>query len=328
MKLSKYTQHSVEEYSNTGIYKITFEYAPRLIYIGQASRITGKKPCQNGFYYRWLTHLRDLENNRHHNTRIQRIVNKHGLHQIKFHILEYINGNNSIEYFNGRETHYVNEYKEKHVVLNFSEEAKSFRGMKHTKETKAKMSAVGKGRKMHPNTYKAIMEANIGRVVTEETRRKLSFINRGRVVSQETRKRLSETHKGKPLKNSRQVISCKGDEILQFPNAVEAAEHFKVSYSYMRVLCRENKTYNNYKFYYETGTTRTNKHSFKEAVICFSDGQVETYGSMKEVYTKLNISKNTLKNHLKNRTRLRNNPGITIYYKLEYDLLHNKSDSN
>jgi len=62
----------------TGIYTIT-NIINNKIYLGSAS---------NSFYQRWGVHRYDLKNNKHSNKYLQRAVNKHGIENFKFEILD------------------------------------------------------------------------------------------------------------------------------------------------------------------------------------------------------------------------------------------------
>ena len=83
-----------------------------------------------------------------------------------------------------------------------------------TAAMKLKMSAAAKGRKMHPDTYSAMMAANVGRKKTQSEREKLSKAHKGKKhpphvginqrkrmlgkkLSEETRRKMSATRMGR-----------------------------------------------------------------------------------------------------------------------------------
>lgn len=61
-----------------------------------------------------------------------------------------------------------------------------------------KISASKKGKPIHPNTLAACIAKNTGLKHSKETREKLSEIRRGKPCSEETRRKISEAQKGKP----------------------------------------------------------------------------------------------------------------------------------
>lgn len=67
-----------EDLKKIGVYTITNTINGKL-YVGSTN---------NSFYERWRTHLKDLKKNKHHSKKLQRSVNKHGLNNFKFEILE------------------------------------------------------------------------------------------------------------------------------------------------------------------------------------------------------------------------------------------------
>ena len=75
-------------------------------------------------------------------------------------------------------------------------------GLKHSEETRKKISEALKGKLAGENHYM------YGKHLTEETRKKLSEAGKDRIVSEETRKKLSEANKGKIVsEESRQKMS-------------------------------------------------------------------------------------------------------------------------
>ena len=79
--------HTREELSGTGIYTIKSQLKKKY-YIGRATRISSKTKCI-GFRERWRDHIRQLLKNNHHNIYLQRHVNKYGIKDLEFKILEY-----------------------------------------------------------------------------------------------------------------------------------------------------------------------------------------------------------------------------------------------
>lgn len=319
MKLEKFTKHSVQELTKCGIYEISIINKQDTFYIGQASKTTGKRPSDKGFYTRWLTHIRELENNRHHNSYLQKIVNKYGIDKIRFKIIEVVDCDCSIDFFDNLETKYIQDYEKSFVVLNFSNEAKSFKGLKHTEEAKKKMSISRKGKKQHPNTYKAIMKANIGRVKSEEERKNISKALTGKKRTEKQKQKMSEVRLGISLKSSRKVIATNENTVLLFDNAVKAAKYFDISYSHCRSWCRENKSFNGYQLSYETPTNRTNNHSYKPIIGVIDNVIVYNFESIVAVEKELMLFRTSIYTHLTKNTKLRKYPNLKLYYKEEYE---------
>lgn len=70
------------------------------------------------------------------------------------------------------------------------------KGMKHTDESKAKISANHRHYQAE-ETKKKISKSNTGRVVSQQTREKISAGNSGKKLTNEHRRKLSESRKGK-----------------------------------------------------------------------------------------------------------------------------------
>jgi hypothetical protein len=79
------TSSNYEDIHSTGVYKIFHIYDPSILYIGSAASST---KWREGFKQRWVCHLKELKNNRHHSPFLQRIVNKYGIEGLRFEILE------------------------------------------------------------------------------------------------------------------------------------------------------------------------------------------------------------------------------------------------
>jgi hypothetical protein len=90
------------------------------------------------------------------------------------------------------------------------------KGLKHTEETKRKMSEIKRGHRTSIETKNKIREsligrkpsresiekmrvAHIGKKKSIETRKRMCKAQKGKVFSEETRRRMSEAHKGVPL---------------------------------------------------------------------------------------------------------------------------------
>jgi hypothetical protein len=79
------TSSNYDDIHQIGVYKIFHVHNPDIVYIGSATSI---KKYRKGFKQRWICHLKDLKNNKHHSVFLQRVVNKYGIEGLRFEILE------------------------------------------------------------------------------------------------------------------------------------------------------------------------------------------------------------------------------------------------
>lgn len=162
-----------------GVYKITCTANGRF-YIGSSINIL----------IRLKEHRNSLVKNKHHSRHIQRCCKKYGIESFVVEVLELC----STDVLLIREQYYMDTLKPK---LNSSPTAGSPLGVKHTDETKAKISAALKGRKVSAATVARLIEYNKTRVLSPESRRKFSDVQKGKKLSDETKAKISEANKGK-----------------------------------------------------------------------------------------------------------------------------------
>ena len=117
-----------------GIYEIKSKINGRS-YIGSSENI----------HRRWNHHINNLLKNKHHSIILQRHVNKYGINDLAFSILEICNDNNLIE----KEQVYINNNK---PYFNIRKIADSNKGIKRSIETKEKLSKINLGKKLSENT--------------------------------------------------------------------------------------------------------------------------------------------------------------------------------
>jgi predicted GIY-YIG superfamily endonuclease len=138
------------------------------VYVGQTQ----------DFKERWQQHKTDLRGNYHENRYLQSAWNKYGEKAFKFIKLEYC----TIDQLKEREQHHIDIYWAKGVCYNLAKDVRSpMRGLKHTEETKLRMS------ELHKNP-------------SEETRRKMSVAAKARKripLSEETKRKMSQSLKGR-----------------------------------------------------------------------------------------------------------------------------------
>jgi group I intron endonuclease len=152
-----------------GIYKITSITHPNKIYIGSSSN----------FEKRQQDHLRFLRNKKHFNRKIQNHVNKYGIEDLIFSVIENCEENILFE----REQYYIDTLK---PWFNLSPTARGARGVKHSAEVRRRNSERNTGEK-HPM---------FGKRQSKETCEKKSKAMKGKPLSPEHNKKNSESHIG------------------------------------------------------------------------------------------------------------------------------------
>lgn len=185
--------YKLSEFKNiSGIYKITCT-ATGKFYIGSAKDIR----------HRLARHKSDLGRNVHHNTLLQRAVNKYGKDMFEFEILEFVDDTESLLQ---REQHYLDTLNpcDINIGFNLAIEAGSRLGVPATEETKAKISKTLTGRKH-----------------TEETKLKMSGAHKG--------KKLPEEHYNKWQAGKAKYIEKYGHPLLGKKKSKESIEKWRES---------------------------------------------------------------------------------------------------
>lgn len=128
--LNGHHNESYDRISKNGIYKIYILGKENKFYIGSASCIT-KVSKHTGFYLRWYHHIRKLRQNKHHSPLLQNVVNKYGLYNLRFEIIEIIE---DISKILGREQYYLDLYKsyDRRFGYNILQNSQNMSGYKHT----------------------------------------------------------------------------------------------------------------------------------------------------------------------------------------------------
>lgn len=158
-----------------GIYKIQSKHKPEKFYIGSAIY----------FKNRWALHLADLRKNQHHSPRLQNHVNKYGVADLEFIILELC----FPEFLISREQYYLNKLK---PFFNINKLANSSLGVKRSKETRDKIrkSKIGKS-----NPTKGIKRKKM----SDEFRKKRSEYMKGNKLNEGKHWKWTEEQKEKWL---------------------------------------------------------------------------------------------------------------------------------
>lgn len=193
----------------SGVYAIVHRESGRQ-YVGQAQDII----------QRWRQHQYLLRDGRHHSRYLQCAWGKYGPDAFDFEVLILA----PVRMLDDLEQAYLDDPETSH--LNIARDASTTRGLRHTAESKAKMSAAlkgksaynrgkpgprpsletrakmsasKKGRKVSPETKAKMSEAAKGRKYSPEARAKMSAGQKGRKHSPESRARISEANRGRTM---------------------------------------------------------------------------------------------------------------------------------
>lgn len=156
------------------------------IYVGSAVKVKS----------RWKVHLNSLKKGKHHSKYLQNAWEKHGRESFEFLILEIVSNKNLLLM---QENIWITKLlsADPNYGFNMCLTAGSQLGMKHSEETRKKMSESRKGKVKTESHQKAINESLTGRKLSDEHRQNLSEAKKGTIASDESRMKMSESHKGK-----------------------------------------------------------------------------------------------------------------------------------
>ena len=176
-------KYYVSGHIQSGIYKITNKINKKY-YIGSACDL----------YKRYKDHRSALTSNRHHNKQLTKFVNKYGIDNLKFCLLEEC----KLEELESREQYYIDNSKN---LFNETADVKSCnRGKKLSEEHKQRISESikAKGIKRYKETKQKISKANkghkfnLGRIQSDETKAKISQAKIGKIYSEESKQKMKK----------------------------------------------------------------------------------------------------------------------------------------
>ncbi len=171
------------------VYKIQSKVKPERIYIGSTFDLRG----------RWASHMSELRHNRHHSIKLQNHFNKYGENDLIFSMIlecEEESVINIEQYFIDA----LNPY------FNICKVAGNCKGVKHSEETRRKMSLSSTGFRHSEETKAKMRLIAMGRKQSKEAREKMSLAKKGVVpwnkgkkgiYSDECRLKISNRRKGK-----------------------------------------------------------------------------------------------------------------------------------
>lgn len=143
------------------IYRISSKVHPDRIYIGSTL----------DFHDRVRRHRGQLKNHDHHNIKLQSHVDKYGIDDFVFDIIEVINFE-SKEQVISKEQHYLDTL---HPYLNINLIADSSIGVKRSAETRRRVGEAAKGRPMPQHVMELLIKINTGRHLSEEHKKAISI---------------------------------------------------------------------------------------------------------------------------------------------------------
>jgi group I intron endonuclease len=174
---------------------------------------------------RWTVHKYLLAKDKHQNHHLQNAWNLYGPDAFSFFVVEDVPSKDSLlkreqDWLDATQAvdrgynilrvagstiglKHSDETRAKMSAYRHSDETKAKigearKGKVHSPETKAHFSATRKGRKLTEEHRRNMAEALRGRTLSPETKAKISAANKGQVVTPETRAKLSASQKGRP----------------------------------------------------------------------------------------------------------------------------------
>lgn len=145
------------------VYKISSNIKPYKFYIGSAINYHDRK---------WR-HSRELILNKHKNAKLQYHVNKYGINDLVFEIIELLTNNSETI---AREQFFIDQLN---PWFNIRKTAGSNLGGKHSEKTKQKISAGNKGKTVSEDSRRKISNSRLGFKYSNEQKAQMSKQRRG-----------------------------------------------------------------------------------------------------------------------------------------------------
>jgi len=199
------------------------------VYVGKGADI----------HARWSKHKRLLKANKHYNIHLQRAWNKYGAKVFRFQTLEHC----AIEQLDEREKHHIAIYKARGLAYNLTDGGDGMLGNIPTAETRAKLSAANKGKKLPPFSDEhcaRISAGNLGKKKSPEAIAKRLNTIKGRKyppLSDEHKRKIGLAHKGRP-KSPEQMAKMTATHVQQWIVTTPDGEMLEVEN--LKAFCRMN----------------------------------------------------------------------------------------
>lgn len=204
-----------------GIYKIESKIKPKRIYIGSAVNIKN----------RWRGHIKDLNNQKHGNSRLQNHFNKYGETDLIFSILTTCEKDDLIK----TEQYFIDSYN---PFFNICRTAGNTLGRKHSEETKKYLSELRKiqykgetnpfyGKHHSEETKQSLREQRIGKKLTEEHKLKCSIALKGKKFSKEHRNKISISLMGHIAINKGKKLTAEEKSLIYTPERLKRMSEAK-----------------------------------------------------------------------------------------------------
>lgn len=202
----------------TGVYAIR-HIASRKVYVGSAS--------SRSIYRRWAQHRLDLRCGVHHSRYLQRAWDKYGAGAFEWLVLERCSPDRCL----AREQVWMDFYRSFDPAsgYNVSPTAASCSGVKHTAETRAKVSAAGRGRQQSPEQIERSANKRRGLKRSDETKARISEAARRRWAAAD-KAAWSEKMRSRALSDeARAVLSANGRARAGKPRSEETKARISAS---------------------------------------------------------------------------------------------------
>ena len=205
-----------------GIYQIR-NLLTGIRYVGQSADVA----------FRLKHHLLRLRRNKHGNKHLQASWQKHGEAAFAFESLAIVEPS-LLTLFEQRAFDALNSKYGCYNQGPFLDNA--MRGRVHSDETRAKMSAAGKGKTKSETHRLAIGQAQIGKTIPADVRAKISAARKGRpgsrlgaILSETTRAKISAAHIGQPSPYKGMTGRYSKASLMRMSNAARMRSHPKHS---------------------------------------------------------------------------------------------------
>lgn len=173
-------------------------------------------------YFRWLLHIRQLHNHKHHSIYLQRAWDKYGESCFMFQSIELCDPNDLL----CREQYYMDTLSPEYNILR---KAGSVLGLRHSAESKMKMALAKMGKKASPEALINMSIASKRKIITPETREKMAAKLRGKPLSDAHRAKMSVAQKGRicyPSTREKLSVANKG-KVLSEEHRAKIAQAIK-----------------------------------------------------------------------------------------------------